>query len=177
MGLPSGVLWASCNIGAEKPSDYGLYFSWGNTEGRAEGSGYDFSEDIYDQTPGAAIDTDLPLENDAARTNLGDNWRMPTSVEFQELYDNCTSIWFTLNGVDGVLFTSNINGNTLFFPAAGFYNGTALSKRGLNGSYWSSTYVSAANARYLGFNDTTVNPQNGYSRRLGFSVRAVYQLS
>lgn len=177
MGLPSGVQWASCNIGAERPSESGLYFSWGNTEGHAENSGYDFSQDVYDQTTGAAIETNLPLEHDAARANLGSPWRMPSAAEFQELYDNCASVWTTLNGVNGYLFTSNVNGNTLFFPAAGEHDGTSHKHRGSSGFYWSSTYVSASNASVMGFNSSNIGPQNNFVRRLGFSVRAVIQLS
>lgn len=173
MGLPSGVQWASCNVGAARPSELGLFFSWGNTEGHMIDEGYDFSLDVYNSTPGANIDTDLSLEQDAARANLGEPWRMPTSNEYQELFDNCTHVWATLNGVDGLLFTSNVNGNTLFFPAAGLYDGTSLVGRGLYGYYWSSTYVSATNARILYFNSSSVTPQNQNVRRDGFSVRAV----
>ena len=173
MGLPSGLLWAKCNIGANAPEGYGHYFSWGNTDAHAEGSGYDFSQAVYDTTPAAAITANLSLSQDAARANLGAPWRMPTSAEFQELYDNCTCVWTTLNGVNGRLFTSNVNGNTLFFPAAGYYNGTALDLRGSNGYCWSSTYYSATGARFLNFNSSGVNPQDYYGRRYGFSVRAV----
>lgn len=173
MGLPSGVQWASCNVGAEKATDPGLYFSWGNIEGHFIGEGYDFSQAIYDSTPAANIDTDLSLDQDAARSNLGTPWRMPTAAEFQELYDNCTSIWTTMNGVNGLLFTSNVNGNTLFFPAAGYYNGTSQNNLGNIGYYWSSTYNSAANALRLNFDSSTVGPQGVSLRRLGFSVRAV----
>ena len=177
MGLPSGVQWANCNIGAEKPSDYGLYFSWGNTEGHAEGSGYDFSQAVYDQTPAASIETDLSLEQDAARVNLGSPWRMPSAAEFQELYENCTSVWTTLKGVNGFLFTSNVNGNTLFFPAAGDHDGTSHKHRGTSGFYWSSTYVSASNARVMSFNSSGVGPQASNVRRYGFCIRGVIQLS
>lgn len=173
MGLPSGVQWASCNVGAEEPSDLGLYFSWGNTEGHAEGSGYDFSQAVYDQTPAAGIETDLSLDQDAARTNLGSPWRMPTAAEFQELCDNCTIVWTTLNGVNGRLFTSSINGKTIFFPAAGNYSGTTLNSRGSYGDYWSSTYNTNTSARLLSFNRSGVNPQDSNGRRFGFSVRAV----
>lgn len=175
MGLPSGVQWANCNVGAERPSEMGLYFSWGNIEGHRAGEGYDFSQAVYDSSPAAAIDTNLSLDQDAARANLGTPWRMPTESELKELYDNCTCVWESLNGVNGLLFTSNINGNTLFFPAAGSYNGTVLTDRGRLGYYWSSTYNSAANARFLSFNSSNVNPQNVSSRRFGFSVRAVLQ--
>lgn len=175
MGLPSGVQWANCNIGAERPSDLGLYFSWGNIEGHRAGEGYDFSQTVYDSTPAAAIDTDLSLSQDAARINLGEPWRMPTAAEFQELFDNCTSVWTTMNGVNGRLFTSNVNANTLFFPAAGYYNGTSLTNRGTYGAYWSSKYFTATGARYLYFNSEDVSPQLSINRFYGISVRAVLQ--
>lgn len=173
LGLPSGLLWAKANIGSAKPEGIGHYFSWGNTDGHATGSGYDFSQEVYETTPGAAITGNLSLSQDAARSYLGAPWRMPTAAEFQELYDNCTSVWTTLNGVNGRLFTSNVNGNTLFFPAAGYYVGTTLNGRGSSGFYWSSAYDSATNARILYFSSSGVNPQDSYYRRSGFSVRAV----
>lgn len=175
MGLPSGVQWASCNVGADEPSDSGLYFSWGNVEGHRIGEGYDFSQEEYDTTPAASIDTDLSLSQDAARENLGEPWRMPTAAEFQELYDNCTVVWTTMNGVNGRLFTSNVNGNTLFFPAAGYYDGAFLGYRGTGGRYWSSTYDSAAGADGLSFNSSDVSPQGVTYRRLGIPIRAVIQ--
>lgn len=173
LGLPSGLLWARSNVGARTLEEAGLYFSWGNLIGHAEGSGYDFSQEVYDTTPAAAITDNLSLSQDAARANLGAPWRMPTAAEFQELYDNCTSEWTTINGVAGRLFTSNVNGNTLFFPAAGNYNGTSLISRRSSGYYWSSTYYSATSALFLYFNSSIVNPQNNNNRRYGFSVRAV----
>ena len=173
LGLPSGLLWATKNIGANAPEGFGHYFSWGNTEGHAEGSGYDFSETVYNNTPAAAISANLSLSQDMARANLGAPWRLPTKEEFQELYDNCTCVWTTLNGVNGRLFTSNVNGRSVFFPAAGLYDGTSLSYRGSHGLYWSSSYRSATNAYLLYFYSSNVNPQNSNYRRFGFSVRAV----
>lgn len=173
MGLPSGLLWASCNIGAEEPSGLGLYFSWGDTEGHRRGEGYDFTQEVYNSTTAAAIASDLSLDQDAARANLGSSWRMPTATEFQELVDNCTSRWDTIHGVNGMLFISNVNGNTLFLPAAGDYNGTSLNNRGTIGLYWSSTYVNAQVARCLYFVNPTVTPQSNWGRYLGFNVRAV----
>lgn len=173
MGLPSGIQWASWNVGAKDQFDFGQYFSWGNTEGHNEGEDYDFTQEAYDSSPAADIATDLSLEQDAARANLGSPWRMPTSAEFQELVDNCTSVWTTLNGVAGRLFTSNVNGNTLFFPAAGYYSGTTLSSRGSVGYYWSSSYLSATDARRLSFSNSGVYPQGNNVRRYGFPVRAV----
>lgn len=178
----AGIKWAKGNIvedgnGGYKvgnETDYGCYFSWGNTEAHAEGSGYDFSQAEYDTTPAAAIAANLSLSQDAARANLGAPWRMPTAAEFQALYDNCTSEWTTLNGVNGLLFTSEVDGKTLFFPAAGRYDGETLHNRGSRGYYWSSTYYSATNARYLDFDSSNVNPQINYGRHFGFSVRAVF---
>lgn len=175
MGLPSGVQWASCNVGAARPSDFGLYFSWGNVDGHAVNEEYDFSQDVYDSTPAASIDTSLSLDQDAARANLGAPWRMPTNAEFKELYDNCTNVWTTMNGVNGLLFTSNVNGNTLFLPASGYFNSTSHNDRGSRGYYWSASYLSATNAVNLSFGSSDVNPQNSGYRRYGFSVRAVLQ--
>lgn len=173
MGLPSGTQWANFNVGAEKTEEPGLYFSWGNIVGHEAGEGYDFSQVAYNSSPAADIATDLSMDQDAAREYLGDRWRMPTAAEFQELYDNCTVVWTTLNGVNGRLFTSNVNGAWIFLPAAGVYNGTTLNNRGSEGLYWSSTYLSATNARLLYFNSSDINPQNDDNRRLGFPVRAV----
>lgn len=173
LGLPSGLLWARTNLGATVPESPGVYFSWGNTDGHPAGAGYDFSQEVYDMTPGAAISEDLSLEHDAARYNLGTPWRMPSAAEFQELYDNCTSVWTTLNGVNGRLFTSNVNGKTLFIPAAGDCDGTILSNRGSVGLYWSTSYYSETQALVLFLNSSVVNPQYNNNRRYGFSVRAV----
>lgn len=173
LGLPSGILWAKANLGATLPGSPGVYFSWGNTEGHPVGAGYDFSQEVYDATPAAAISDNLSLEQDAARVNLGSPWRMPTIAEFQELFDNCASVWTTMNGVDGRLFTSNINGRTLFLPAAGLYDGTLLNYRGMGGFYWSSSFNNASNARCLYLDNSTVNPHSSNYRRWGFSVRAV----
>lgn len=173
MGLPSGTQWADFNVGAEKPEEPGLYFSWGNIVGHKEGEGYDFSQETYESTPAADIAENLTLDQDAAREYLGAPWRMPTADEFQELYDNCTCVWTTLNGVNGLLFTSNVNGNTLFLPAAGYYSRTSLNYRGSRGGYWSSTYYSATRARFMFFDSSDVDPQSDYNRRSGFSVRAV----
>lgn len=173
LGLPSGLLWAKANLGATRPESAGIYFSWGNTEGHPAGAGYNFSQAVYDETPAAAITEDLSLNQDAARAILGSPWRMPTAAEFTELRDNCTFVWTTLNGVYGLLFTSNVNGNTLFIPAAGEFTGTTLVNRDVFGYYWASSIVSDTNARALGFNDSTVTPSYSSARYFGYSVRAV----
>lgn len=178
LGLPSGLLWADKNVGADDPEAPGLYFSWGNVEGHAEGAGYDFgsnNEGPYASTPGAELTGNIAVGDtyDAARKNMGAPWRLPTSAEFQELYDNCVCEWISQNGMNGRRFTSNKNGNSVFFPAAGLYGGTTLSLRGASGYYWASTLLSSTNGRYLYFNSSGVKPQNSSYRFHGFSVRAV----
>ena len=176
LALPSGLLWCEHNIGATTPYEHGLYFSWGNVIGHAEGSGYDFSDAVYAQTPGATLTGNIPVNNtyDMARHNMGAPCRLPTSGEFVELNNNCDSEWTDEDGVAGRRFTSRINGNSIFFPASGNYNGTSLYYRGSHGNYWSSTWYSETNARSLGFGSSNVYPQDysGY-RRLGFTARAV----
>ena len=175
LALPSGLLWCEHNVGASTPYEHGLYFSWGNVEGHAEGSGYDFSDAVYAQTAGAALTGNIPANNtyDRARHNMGSPSRLPTMGEFVELNNNCDSEWTDEDGVAGRRFTSRINGNSIFFPASGYYNGTSLGYRGSYGFYWSSTWYSETNARDLYFSSTGVYPQNDYDRRRGFTVRAV----
>ena len=175
LALPSGLLWCEHNVGATTPYEHGLYFSWGNVEGHAEGSGYDFSDAVYAQTAGAALTGNIPVNNtyDMARHNMGSPSRLPTMGEFVELNNNCDSEWTDEDGVAGRRFTSRINGNSIFFPASGRYSGTSLSNRGTRGYYWSSTWYSETNARSLYVNSTGVNPQDNDNRRYGFTVRAV----
>ena len=175
LALPSGLLWCEHNIGATTPYEHGLYFSWGNVTGHAEGSGYDFSDAVYAETAGAALTGNIPTNNtyDMARHNMGSPCRLPTVGEFQELNSNCTSEWTDEDGVAGRRFTSNINGNSIFFPASGYYDGTTLNYRGSNGYYWSSSYISETYAYYMSFNSDGVYPANSSLRRYGFSVRAV----
>jgi uncharacterized protein (TIGR02145 family) len=169
------LLWCEHNIGATTPYEHGLYFSWGNVEGHAEGSGYDFSDAVYAQTAGAALTGNIAVGNtyDMARHNMGAPCRLPTMGEFTELNSNCDSEWTDEDGVAGRRFTSRINGNSIFFPASGGYDGTSLYDRGSSGSYWSSTWSSETNARLLYFYSSTVDPQNNTYRRRGFTVRAV----
>ena len=175
LGLPSGLLWCEHNVGATTPYEHGLYFSWGNVTGHAEGSGYDFSDAVYAQTDGAALTGNIAVGNtyDMARHNMGAPWRLPTSGEFKELNDNCDTEWTDEDGVAGRRWTSRINGNSIFFPASGIYNGSSLNYRGTSGGYWSSSFGSEANARSLSFDASSVSPQDNNLRRRGFTVRAV----
>ena len=178
LALPSGLLWCEHNVGASTPYEDGLYFSWGNVTGHTGDDGYDFgtsNDGPYASTPGAALTGNIPTNGtyDAARHNMGAPCRMPTVGEFQELNSNCDSEWTDEDGVAGRRFTSRANGNSIFFPASGYYDGTSLYDRGSNGGYWSSSYISETSAYYLYFGSGGVYPAGSSRRRYGFSVRAV----
>lgn len=155
LGLPSGTLWATTNIGANSPEEYGLYFAWGETIGYTAsqvGTDKQFSWADYKFNPSGdgttmtkynSTDnkTKLKLEDDAAYVNWGEKWCMPTEEQFQELINknNCTSGMATINGVDGVMFTSVVNGNTLFFPFMGSSYDGELEDLGEFGEYGSNS--------------------------------------
>ena len=181
MGLPSGVLWCDHNVGATSSTEQGYFFSWGNVSGHClNGVGdYDFgtatSGEPYASSAGAALTGNIPVGTsyDMVRKNMGTPWRLPTRFEFQELYDNSNTEWTTVNSVAGRLFTSKTNGNSIFFPAAGYYNGSSHYNVGSSGYYWSSSFNSADNAYSLYFYSSVVFPQDDGNRFYGFSVRAV----
>lgn len=175
MGLPSGTLWAKCNLGATSPTEYGWYFAWGDPTPHQEGGGYDFSQANYDASDAAAITTDLSGDNDMATVNLGKKWRLPSKEDFAELFNSSytTNVWTTINGVNGRLVTSIRTTNTIFFPAAGDYYNTSIGNRGTLGGYWSSSVSTSPKASYLYFNSSNVIPQGSSDRYFGRSVRAV----
>lgn len=173
LGLPSGTLWRKSNIGAERPQDVGLYFSWGNLDGHTYDDGYDFSDEQYNQTPGSAVDSDLTLEHDAAYHNLGENWRIPSSAEFNELITQCDHVFTQFDGVKGLMFTSRVNGKTLFLVASGIWSGTQRFGFNVHGDYWTSTYVDATHARSAYLASDNVSPANSYLRSRGFNIRPV----
>ena len=161
LGLPSGTLWATCNIGAMSPEDYGDYFAWGETEGYYDGK-TNFSWSTYKWCEGSNSTmtkyctnssygyegftddkTELDLEDDAAYVNWGPAWRMPSFEQFEELNNpnNTTTEWTTQNGVTGRKITSNTNGSSIFLPATG-YRKSSLFDDGSYGYYWSRTLLS-----------------------------------
>ena len=185
LGLPSGTKWATCNVGATKPEEYGDYYAWGETEPKTtyDWSTYKWCNGDYDtQTKyctdssyGTVVDnkTVLELADDAARANWGGAWRMPTDAEWTELRENCTWTWTTKNGVNGYEVKSNINGNSIFLPAAGFRGGDDLYDAGY-GDYWSSSLSTdyPYNAWYVYFSSVGVD-RGGIYRCYGLSVRPV----
>lgn len=159
LGLPSGNLWATCNIGAENPEDAGLYFAWGAEAGYAAGSGHNFNV-ITSQY------------KNTARYNMKGCWTVPTRSDFQELENNCTKSWVTISGVSGYKFTST-NGNSIFFPAAGYYEGTTLTNNGSRGRYWTSEIGSSPYSYGFQFISGTTYHNYVYTRSSGFNIRAV----
>ena len=179
LGLPSRLKWATCNVGATSPEEYGLYFAWGETVGytaeQVTSGVKAFSEDEYNAGPAASINTDLTLEQDAAHANMGGNWRMPTKAEYQELIDNCDAVWtddYNGTGVIGMVFTSRVNGNSLFLPAAGY---CYVYVSGGGGFYWSASWENESNCTWFLYFDTYSGSQNvSYSvSYYGKSVRGV----
>ena len=178
LGLPSGLKWASFNVGATKPEEYGDYFAWGETKPKKDyswstytfelGTDYKgpFSKYVTDPTYGTVDNkTALDPEDDAASANWGGNWRMPTYEEFYELLMNCTWTWtddYNGTGIAGRVVTAS-NGNSIFLPAAGS-----------TGHYWSSSINSyyPSFAVYFGFNSDDVYWSDS-SRSYGLSVRPV----
>ena len=134
LGLPSGTKWACCNVGAQKPEDYGGYFAWGETKTK---SSYTWENYAY-YNSSTYIGSDISgTQYDAATANWGSPWVMPNMEQMEELVDNCTSEWITENGVNGLRFTGS-NGASIFLPAAGERWYDDLSLAGSYGGYWSS---------------------------------------
>jgi uncharacterized repeat protein (TIGR02543 family) len=167
LGLPSGTKWATCNVGADSPEDYGDYFAWGETTTKSYYISSNYNYYLF-------YPTTLPLGKDAAYTNWGTSWRMPTDAELKELKDNCTWTWTTQNGVKGYKVTSKTNGNSIFLPAAGWRGDSGLSDVGSHGDYWSSSIYTdyVYYAYFLGFGSGGVS--SGLDERYhGQSVRPV----
>lgn len=191
LGLPSGTLWATCNVGASAPEGYGDYFAWGeitpkDTYNWSTYKYCNYCNGDYDKLTkycsnswygdNGFIDnlTVLLPEDDAATANWGNGWCMPTADQWRELLVNTTNEWTTRNGVIGRLFTSKKNGQTLFLPAAGRRWDDELYNAGSDGHYWSSSLAGGpfrAWYFHLSWGDCYV--YRDYSRRYGFTVRPV----
>ena len=150
--LGLSVKWASCNVGAESPEEYGDYFAWGETTPK---SSYSLSNSVTFGLSTSALesrgiigsDGNLTAAYDAATVNWGSAWRMPTKAEQDELQNNCTWEWTTQNGVNGYKVTGT-NGNSIFLPAAGYRYSTSLYNAGSYGGYWSATQHSGSTFAY-----------------------------
>lgn len=193
LGLPSGLLWAETNIGAETFADDGDYFAWGET---ASKSSYSWLKYKYGQSSSnitkyneADRKTVLDKEDDAAYVNWGSSCRLPTVAEFCELVysDNCTATWTCMKNssdsiVNGYKITSKKNGNSIFLPASGYRDVDSLYGNGSHGRYWTCEFYTenlgsgipeaAANAYFFWFQDIG-HITRAFSRYLGYPARPV----
>ena len=184
--LGLSVKWAKCNVGAEKETDAGLYFAWGETTGYTASqvetdkqfswSDYKYGNSRSNLTKYNQSDSKTVLEStdDAASQIMGGDWRMPTQDELLELYNNTTNEWATINGVSGRKFTSKKNGNSIFIPAAGYCSDGSVGGVGSYGGVWSSSLGTSglSGAWDLDFDSSNCSTDN-YDRYEGRSVRGV----
>ena len=174
LGLPSGLKWATCNVGASTPESYGGYYAWGETE---EKNTYDWDNYIYGYYNKCSnIGSDIAgTRYDVAHMKWGSSWVMPSLDQIKELLDNCTSEWITQNGVKGRKFTSKKNGGSIFFPAAGKRDlRVEIQDVGIAGYYWLSTkYPTDLNYAFNLYFNSSNKYSDYYARSIGFSVRAV----
>ena len=200
LGLPSGLKWASFNIGAARPAEFGYYFAWGETElkDNYEWSSYLFEQPGYDSWyqinkytfedgNGGGIWYDngvfigdnltvLEMEDDAANILWQDGWRIPSIIDWQELIENCSVSWvydYDVEGGPGMVFTGP-NGNRIFLPASGYRSDVGFSNLG-SWSYYQSSSVGSNNSYFTGLNigDPWANLDSGLSRYQGFPIRPV----
>lgn len=178
--LGLSVKWASCNVGADSPEEYGHYFAWGETTTKSDYSSstsitYGLSISGLEYRGIIDADGNLTAKHDAATANWGDNWRMPTLDEMEELINECEWEWTSVNGVNGRLVTGP-NGNSIFLPAAGYRYNTSLNNAGSGGYYWSATPRSGSDyadcAYNLDFRSGSYDWFN-YDRLNGHTVRPV----
>ena len=181
--LGLSVKWATCNVGATSPEEYGDYFAWGETVPAPDNNYSSSNSATYGLTISQLqsqgyIDNNgnLTAQHDAATANWGGDWRMPTYDELNELRTQCTWTWTTQNGVDGYKVTSKTNGNYIFLPAAGYRYGSSLNDAGSDGYYWSSTpdegYSDDAYCLYF---NSSIQDMYYCSRLVGQSVRPVIE--
>ena len=181
--LGLSVKWATCNIGADRPEDYGDYFAWGETRPKSTynwSNCFDCLDDEGDSWGTYRLGGQTRITptsgHDTARENWCGSWRMPTDEEFEELCDEnkCDWTWTSQGGHKGYLVTSKINGNSIFLPAAGWRSGTDRLFVGVDGYYWSSTlgssYSRCARDLFFGSSRHYTDYDN---RRYGRSVRPV----
>lgn len=192
LDLPSGTLWATCNVGAKKPSECGLYFQWGDTIGYTAGQvgtgngqkkfALDFSDYKWYSSEEKAFTKytttgeTLDLEDDATHVNMGGDWHMPSPEQIQELIDNTAKKWTTQDGINGRLFTSKKDtSKSIFIPIAGYAWNGSVRNSGNYGYVWSS--MLSSNYFSYGKNLVLVSGYDslnyGSYRCNGFSVRGV----
>ena len=185
--LGLSVKWATCNVGASKPEEYGDYFTWGETKPKSTYSyntnkwnkgGNGYTKYCFDYRSGynGFVDNKrtLDLSDDAARANWGGSWRMPTMEEQCYLFLCCSWEWTTQNGVKGYKVTSRNNGNSIFLPAAGYRYDSSLKEAGSLGYYWSNGLIRRFSSRAYCMCFYSSNVESGDELRFfGLTVRPV----
>ena len=193
LDLPSGTLWATCNVGASKPEGYGDYYAWGETKTKSvydwETYKYANGDDYHKLTKYCCNSengdngftdnlTTLQAGDDPATSNWGSGWHTPSKSQWDELLANTTNTWTTQNGVKGGLFTSKKNGQTLFLPAAGYRGGSELYDASSESYYWSRSNFTHYSGHAWGLRSNSGGCdmfRYGYGRDSGFTVRPVRQ--
>lgn len=189
--LPSGTLWATCNVGASKFTEGGLYFQWGDTKGYTPDQiGTDkaqkefiwsdykwYNESTHSFDNSLVKYATLKLENDAARSNMGGDWHMPSREHIKELLRNTTNEWAVINGVNGRRFTSKKNKSKfIFFPFSGSILNGKYVNNGRDGGIWTSSLnanlFTDCFVLYFGEHNFS-NELTGSYRFSGFAVRGV----
>ena len=181
--LGLSVKWATCNIGAKTPEEYGDYFAWGETSPKSNYEWYnlkycnDNNGDSFSKYNISDNRTVLELNDDAAHVNWGGNWRMPTDSNFHELLDKCTLELTCMNNILGFKVTSKMNDKSIFFPFTEWHAATKWRDAGMHGYYWSSSLdVSHGNchsAMYLFIQTSFHNNTGPICRRNGYLIRPV----
>ena len=175
LGLPSGTKWACCNVGANKPEDYGGYYAWGETE---EKSVYNWDTYVFFDSCNIGFGLNIAgSQYDVAHIKWGGSWVMPSISQIDELKYHCTYIWTTMNGVLGGQFTGP-SGGTIFIPAAGAQWGNGFDGAGNYGEYWGSTQIlggpySQYYAARFSFDSYKATWSHFVARCVGFTVRPV----
>ena len=168
--LGLSVKWATCNVGANSPSDYGDYYAWGDTSTKS--SYTEKNSKTYGKSMGNIGGNS---SYDVARYRWGGSWRLPTKAEFQELIDKCTWTWTTQGGHNGYKVTGK-NGKSIFLPAAGWRSGSSPYDVGERGGYWSSTPDEGGiDGAYGLFFSSSIHYTTWDGRRFGYSVRPVVE--
>ena len=176
LGLPSGLKWATCNIGASNPEEYGDYFAWGEIETKNQ---YDVTNcitmEVVNSSSGFKTIDRRDNFQDAAQTNWGYGWRVPTMVEMEELRNKCTWNWISKNEVNGCEIIGP-NGNSIFLPASGYINGKEYEAVNESGLYLTSTpYGDDDDKSYMLFYHGDYSLVLKFSRSIGIAVRPVCQ--
>ena len=188
LGLPSGTLWAKCNLGASSEEEYGDFFAWGEISGY-NGLDRSFDWSTYEWCQGSSSSltkynnsdglTTLQPSEDAATAQLGSGWRIPTREEWVELNNYTTKSNETINGIKGRRLKSTQNSNSIFLPFGGYFDGSSYVSAGSNANYWSSTLSSTKSKAYIAYtpNSGAIRTNGTLDRCLTEAIRPVYDQS